>query len=119
MRAGCECASGCRTIPTHTPTWRSWPDPPAGAEALAAREPLVAGFDRIVGLARALGADVPEDLRLADDPIRAAWEATTMAPIGPLDVVAILAEDDPVGADRPRRSTALGDAAELLELRLG
>ena len=92
-------------------------DPPAGAAELAAREPLVAAFGRIIELARALGASVPDDLAVADDPIRAAWEATAMAPIGPLDVVAILREDEPV-ARMERVVAALGDAAELRELRL-
>lgn len=93
------------------------PDPEAGADALAARTPLVAAFTRVVDLARALGAPVPDDLALADDPLRAAWEATAMAPIGPLDVLAVLDEDDPV-ARMQRVEVALTDAAELLELRL-
>jgi len=92
-------------------------DPPAGADALEAREALAAAFDRLVELVRALGAEVPDGLALADDPLQAAWEATAMAPIGPLDVIAILREDDPVARSR-RVVVALGDAAELLELRL-
>ena len=84
---------------------------------LAAREPLAAAFGRIVELVRALGASIPDGLTIADDPIRAAWEATAMAPVGPLDVVAILREDDPV-ARMERVVAALADAAELLELRL-
>jgi Lon protease-like protein len=93
-------------------------DPPAGAGELAARAPLAAAFDRVVALARELGASVPDDLALADDPNRAAWEATAIAPIGPLDVLAILREDDPV-ARAERVTVALIDAAELLELRRG
>ena len=94
------------------------PDPEAEASELAARPPLVAAFARVVELVRALGAEVPAELTLADDPIRAAWEATAMAPIGPLDVLAILREDDP--RTRMERVTrALTDAAELLELRHG
>lgn len=93
------------------------PEPDAEAAELAARTPLAAAWDRVVGLARALGAEVPDDLTLADDPIRAAWEALAMAPIGPLDVVAVLGEDDPV-ARIELVTAALVDAAELLELRL-
>lgn len=92
-------------------------DPAAGADALAARQDVAAAFDRVVALVRALGAEVPDDLVLADDPLQAAWEATAMAPIGPLDVVAILREDDPVARSH-RVAATLGDAAELLELRL-
>ena len=93
-------------------------DPEAGADALAGREQVVAGLARVVEAARALGAEVPDDLALADDPIQAGWDATAMAPIGPIDVLEILHEDDPV-LRLDRISTALGDAAELLELRLG
>jgi Lon protease-like protein len=93
-------------------------DPAAGAGELAARAPLVAAFDRVVEVARALGASVPDDLALPDDPNRAAWEATAIAPIGPLDVVAILGEDDPV-VRAERVTAALHDVAELLELRRG
>lgn len=92
-------------------------DPEAGADALVGREQVVAGLARVVDAARALGAEVPDDLVLADDPIQAGWDATAMAPIGPIDVLEILHEDDPV-LRLGRISTALGEAAELLELRL-
>jgi Lon protease-like protein len=93
------------------------PEPEASAAELAARAPLVA-FGRVVELARALGAEIPDDLTLADDPLRAAWEALAMAPVGPLDVVAVLGQADPL--ERMTMVTAaLVDAAELLELRLG
>ncbi len=92
-------------------------DPEVGSDALARRAAVVAGFERVVVLARALGAVVPEGLVLGDDPVRAGWEATALAPIGPLDVFAILSEDDP--ALRLDRVVAeLADAAELLELQL-
>jgi Lon protease-like protein len=93
------------------------PDPEAAAAELAAREPLAVAFDRVVELARALGAEVPDDLALADDPLRAAWEALAMAPVGPLDVVAVLGEAGAV-ARMEMVTAALVDAAELLELRL-
>ena len=93
------------------------PDPEAEAAELAARAPLVVAFDRVVELARALGAEVPDDLALADDPLRAAWEALAMAPIGPLDVVAVLGEAGAV-TRMEMVTAALVDAAELLELRL-
>ena len=92
-------------------------EPEAAAAELAAREPLALAFDRVVELARALGAEVPDDLALADDPLRAAWEALAMAPVGPLDVVAVLGEAGAV-ARMEMVTAALVDAAELLELRL-
>lgn len=93
-------------------------DPEAGADALAAREQVVAGLVRVVDAARALGTEVPDGMQVADDPIQAGWDATAMAPIGPIDVLEILNEDDPV-LRLNRITVALAEAAELLELRLG
>ena len=98
-------------------------DPEAGADALQRRERVVTEFQRVLDLARALGADFPPELvaagsALADDPIQAGWDAIALAPIGSLDVQAILREDDPV-ARLDRIVDALTHAAELLELRLG
>ncbi len=92
-------------------------DPEAGADALAARERVVAGLMRVVDAACALGAEVPDEMQVADDPIQAGWDATAMAPIGPIDVLDILNEDDPVRR-LDRITLALTEAAELLELRL-
>ena len=92
-------------------------DPPLSPNGSSHRDDVVAGFDRIIGLARALGATIPDNLRLDSDPVRAGWEATTLAPIGPLDVLAILREDDP-HARLDRVVLALADAAELLESQL-
>jgi len=80
------------------------------------RVPIAAAFARVVELARVLGAEVPPDLRLDLDPVRAGWEAVAMAPIGSFDVHAILDEDD-VARRLVRIATALEDTAELLELR--
>ncbi|MGZ6930768.1 MAG: LON peptidase substrate-binding domain-containing protein [Acidimicrobiia bacterium] len=91
-------------------------DPPPTESLRAHRVPLAAAFARVVELARVLGADVPPGLALDADPLRAGWEATAMAPIGPIDVLAILREDDP-DARLARITAALDDAAELLELR--
>lgn len=93
-------------------------DPPPTAELRDRRIPVAAAFARVVETARALGADVPADLALDADPVRAGWEAVAMAPLGPLDVLTVLAEDDP--ARRLERiAVALDDARELLELRRG
>lgn len=92
-------------------------DPESGADTLERRTAIVAGFQRVLHAARSLGAEIPNGLTLADDPIRAGWEATALAPIGPLDVLTILSEDDPA-ARLDLVAAALADAAELLELRL-
>ena len=68
-------------------------------------------------LARALGAEVPTEVRLADDPVQAGWDAAALAPIGPLDVLAILREDDPV-ARLDLVVAALTGAVEILESQL-
>jgi Lon protease-like protein len=92
-------------------------EPEAEVAELVARAALVDAFGRVVELARALGAEIPDDVTLADDPLRAAWEALAMAPIGPLDVVAVLGEANPL-TRMELVTAALVDAAELLELRL-
>ena len=90
----------------------------ADLSAIAGRDgALRAAFDRVVDAARALGSEIPSGLALSEDPVRAGWDAVAMAPIGPLDVVAILGEEEPARrADRI--VAALTEAAELLELRL-
>ncbi len=93
-------------------------DPPATAALRDRRVPVAAAFARVVETARALGAEVPDDLGLDSDPVRAGWEAVAMAPIGPLDVLSVLAEDDPERR-LERIAVALDDAAELLALRQG
>lgn len=92
-------------------------DPEAGADTLVRRTAIVEGFQRVLDAARSLGAEIPNEFTLADDPIQAGWEATALSPIGPLDVLTILSEDDPaVRLDLV--VAALADAAQLLELRL-
>ena len=57
------------------------------------------------------------EVRLADDPVQAGWDAVALAPIGPLDVLTILREDDPV-ARLDLVVAALTDAIEILQSRL-
>lgn len=74
---------------------------------------------RVLALASELGAPQPPGaLRLDDDPVRAAFEAASLAPIGSFDAQGLLELDDPeVRLDR--LATLLAETAELLELRLG
>ncbi len=90
--------------------------PEIGADALARRAGVAAGLDRVLAAARALGVEVPA-IELADDPVQAGWDAVAMAPVGPLDVLAILREDDPV-ARLDLVVAALEGAVEILESRL-
>jgi Lon protease-like protein len=65
-----------------------------------------------------LGVAVPNrDVVLDTDPVRAAFEAAALAPIGPLDAQRLLEIDDPA-TRLAVLLTVLDDAATLLELRL-
>jgi uncharacterized protein len=74
---------------------------------------------RVLALSAELGeTSVPVDAaRLADDPLRASFEAAAVAPIGPLDSQRLLELDDP-GERFDALEALLVDAAEVLELRL-
>jgi hypothetical protein len=58
-----------------------------------------------------------EAAQLDPDPLRASYEASAVAPIGPLDAQRLLEADDP-GDRFDRLHAILVDAAEVLELRL-
>ncbi|MGZ4735468.1 MAG: LON peptidase substrate-binding domain-containing protein [Acidimicrobiia bacterium] len=91
----------------------------APAEAATARSVVEEQLRRVLALASELGAAVPPvDVRLDDDPVRAAFEACALAPIGSLDAQRLLALDDPLER-LTRLVELLADTAELLELRLG
>jgi Lon protease-like protein len=92
-------------------------EPEIGADALERRAAVVEGMGRVLTAARALGVAVPDRVELADDPVQAGWDAVARAPIGPLDVLAILREDDPV-ARLDLVVAALQGAVEILESRL-
>ncbi len=74
---------------------------------------------RVLALSAELGeAGAPvEAARLAEDPLRASFEASAVAPIGPLDSQRLLELDDP-GDRFDALEALLVDAAEVLELRL-
>jgi Lon protease-like protein len=73
---------------------------------------------RLLALASELGASVPPgEVRLDDDPVRAAFEAGALAPIGALDAQRILEIDDP-SVRLDELDALLTETAALLELRL-
>jgi Lon protease-like protein len=72
-------------------------------------------FLHVLDLLRRLGADVPVDVRLDADAVRAGWQAA--APLGPLDAQRVLATDDPVER-LDLVATCLDEIAQVLELRL-
>ena len=97
-----------------------WPDPePAGAAATAEAATEVG---RLLRRAAALGAELgdpspPVDLELADDPLVAGYQATAVAPLGPVDRQALLAAASP--EERlDHLARLLSESIEVLEARL-
>ncbi len=73
---------------------------------------------RVFELHARLGAGVPaEDVELDADPVRASFQAASLAPIGPLDAQGLLELDD-AGARLERLVALLTDEAAVLEFRL-
>lgn len=90
----------------------------AGPAEAEPRAQVEQALRRVTALMSELGAWVPNrDVHLDDDPVRAAFEASALAPIGPLDAQRILEIDDP-SVRLVSVAAQLADAATLLELRL-
>jgi hypothetical protein len=95
----------------------------AGPADAARRTVVEQELRRVIELVRELGGEggaaipAPADVRLDADPVRAAFEASALAPIGPLDAQRILAVDEPT-ARLALVEAVLVDLAELLTLRL-
>ncbi|HUI47605.1 MAG TPA: LON peptidase substrate-binding domain-containing protein [Acidimicrobiia bacterium] len=65
-----------------------------GRNAVAERENAVAALARVVELARQIDTRVGAPPELADDPVRASYEAAAAAPIGAFDAQRLLATPD-------------------------
>jgi Lon protease-like protein len=74
---------------------------------------------RVLAMSAEIGESTApvEAAQLDPDPLRASYEASALAPIGPLDAQRLLEADDP-GDRLDRLLSILVDAAEVLELRL-
>ncbi len=73
---------------------------------------------RVLAMRAELGDPVPGlDVKLADDPVQASFEAAALAPIGPLDAQRLLELDD-AGERVARLESLLTDEAAVLEQRL-
>jgi uncharacterized protein len=95
-----------------------WPDPPAGAAAAEAREPLLAATRRLLALSAELGEAVaPATVDVDEDPVLAIYQLAAIAPLGPLDRLSLLRAPGP-----DERAALLGrlleEAVELAEARL-
>jgi Lon protease-like protein len=90
----------------------------AGPAEAESRRQVEQELRRVLALMSELGAAVPKgDVHLDDDPVRAAFEASALAPIGPLDAQRILEIDDP-SIRLVSVVELLADVSALLELRL-
>jgi Lon protease-like protein len=87
--------------------------------AAARRDDVQRLLGRVLAMSAELGDPAaPVDAALLDDdPVRASFEAAARAPIGPFDAQRLLELDD-AGQRLEQLNTLLGDAAEVLELRL-
>jgi len=96
----------------------SWPDPPPGRAATEARGQLVAATRRLLALSAELGEAVaPATVDVDDDPVLATYQLAALAPLGPLDRLALL---QAAGPDERAALLArlLGEATDVAEARL-
>ncbi|MDQ3384458.1 MAG: LON peptidase substrate-binding domain-containing protein [Actinomycetota bacterium] len=85
-----------------------WPDPPPGPGAGEAVGAVAATLRRVLALASELGEAVaPATVALGDDPLLAGYAMSAVAPVGPLDALALLAA--------PSHDARLELLAQLLE----
>jgi len=95
-----------------------WPDPPPGEGATDSLPRLVAETRRVLALGAELGEAVaPMAIEVDDDPVLAGYQLGALAPLGPLDRLALLGA--PSADERARRlTTMLADLTVVLEARL-
>ncbi len=96
-----------------------WPDGEPSPEHGDALARCLAQLRRALGLAAEAGdTTAPATIELSDDPVLAGYQASAVAPIGPLDRQSLLVAASP--DERVARLTdLLADAIEVLTLRLG
>ncbi len=93
-------------------------EPESEPAAHAARERVIGALAEVVAVARRVDERVPDPPALDTDPVRASYEATAIAPIGPLDAQRIL--ELPGAATRlDTLAVLLGERAEELRARFG
>jgi Lon protease-like protein len=96
-----------------------WPDPAPSSEHADALRRVIVRLRRCLALAAEAGDPAaPATIELSPDPVLAGYQASAIAPLGPLDQQRLLAAPTP-DARVELLASLLADAAELLELRLG
>jgi Lon protease-like protein len=95
-----------------------WPDPTPDEGHAQEVEAMVVRLRRVLALAAEAGDDTsPATIELSEDPVLAAYQAATVAPLGPLDRQRVLMAGSP--ADRVALlDQLLTDEQEVLTLRL-
>ncbi len=96
----------------------NFPDPPAGPAAEATYGQVLAVLRKVLALTAELGESVTEaTVELADDPLVGSFQASAVAPLGPVDKQLLLATETP--DDRLEvLHRLLVDEASVLERRL-
>ena len=91
-----------------------FPDPAPGAMTESSLDALTATCRRVLAMATELGASTaPATIEFAEDPVLAGYQLAAVAPLGPLNKLALLASPTPdARAELLRR--LLDDAAEVL-----
>jgi Lon protease-like protein len=96
-----------------------WPDPPATDADAARRDAVFAELRRVLALAAEVGEQVGNlaELELSDDVQVASHQLAALAPVGPLDRLALLAAPT-VGERLDRVAALLADVEAVLATRL-
>lgn len=92
-------------------------DEPAGVDAEPARERVITRLGEVFDLARRVDPRVEAPPVLADDVVRASYEAAAISPIGPLDAQRVLEAAD-AATRLDTLASALAECASDLRARL-
>jgi len=97
-----------------------WPDGAVADADVDRLDPVASALRRVLAMASELGDPVPPvaSVELVDDVIGASYQLASLAPVGPLDRLALLASPTP-GARLDLLDALLDDAAAVLASRLG
>jgi Lon protease-like protein len=97
-----------------------WPDAEPTDGDPARLEAVAAALRRVLAMASELGEPVPPvaSVELVDDVVTASYQLASLAPLGPLDRLALLASASP-GARLDLLATLLDDVGAVLASRLG
>jgi Lon protease-like protein len=98
----------------------AWPDPPLRGDEAGQRDAVVASLRRVFALAAEVGRPMPPatSVEVAEDVVVASYQLAGLAPVGPLDRLALLAAPS-VGDRLAVLATLLADVDAVLASGLG